>query len=1154
MTGIENHLYRLKAFGEITTSLRQGTGAVAAIGLSQIHRAQFIHAICKAEEQGAVVITADEPSAVKLCEEINNFFGNEYALHYPARDFALRHFEGQSLEYEHKRLSVLMRLLDGRCSIVVASCEAAAQLTMPPQVMEQRMFTLRSGQNISVEQLSQRLVNAGYKYTEQVEGVCQFARRGGIMDFYPPDSPYPVRCEFWGDEIDTLSSFRIDTQRREDTLDEVSLTPAREVLSPPAELSEILEGIRLSQRGKNAAAIKEKLSREIEQLKGGIMPSSLDPYLTSIYSQSSDLYSFAGSRLLVICDPAGIKEGLKSARWQLAQDIEHLLEEGEAAHGSGNLLSDYIRLTALAESRPSLILDSFARNYGELRLKAVYNITAMQLSSWSGEMETLTEELTTYTERNYCVIVLAGTEKGADVLAQDLQGLGALRTHNAGQFMPARIMVTAGGLSCGFEYPEIRLAVITIGKTKQGTKHNLRRRNKKGKQIRDIADLSPGDYVVHISHGIGVFEGIVKKEIQGVTKDYIKIRYKGTDTLFVPVTQLDLVTKYIGGRDDGSVKLSKLNSSEWSKTRQRVKSAVSDMAKELIALYSQRINQPGYAFSPDNEWQREFEQRFEYTETDDQLRCIAEIKADMERTSPMERLLCGDVGFGKTEVALRAAFKSVMDGKQCAILVPTTILAWQHYQTFRRRMEGYPINIDLLSRFRTPKQQLDVVKKLKTGEVDIVIGTHRLVQKDIGFKDLGLVIIDEEQRFGVAHKEKLKEMRGSVDVLTLSATPIPRTLNMAMSGIRDMSTIDEAPQDRHPVQTYVMEHDDHIVADAIKRELRRGGQVFYLHNRIDSIAGCAARLQNLLPDAKIVVAHGRMSEEQLSVIWRQLLEGEADILVCTTIIEAGVDVPNCNTIIIEDADRYGLSQLYQIRGRVGRSTRRAFAYLTFRRGKVISEIAEKRLSAIKEFTAFGSGFRIAMRDLEIRGAGDILGSAQHGHMEAVGYDLYLQLLAEAVAEQKGEPVRRSTECTVDLQIGAHIPEDYIESLSQRIDVYKKIAAITTDEDSLDVTDELIDRFGEPPAAVQGLIEVALLRGKAAALGINEISQQNDKILIFPEILDMEQVAVLAQELRGRVMVSAGKRPYITVRLAKGQRPTDTIREVTDVLSRSVQGH
>ena len=636
-------------------------------------------------------------------------------------------------------------------------------------------------------------------------------------------------------------------------------------------------------------------------------------------------------------------------------------------------------------------------------------------------------------------------------------------------------------------------------------------------------------------YGIGKFAGIRSLENNGITKDYITIKYAGTDVLYVPVTQLDLVSRYIGPRDDSGVKLNKLNSSEWKKTRSRVKSAVKDMAEELTKLYAQRQTAKGYAFSEDNDWQRDFEERFDYQETDDQLRSIQEIKDDMQKSVPMDRLLCGDVGFGKTEVALRAAFKCMLDSKQAAILVPTTVLAWQHYQTAVKRFEHFPIKVELLSRFRTPKQQQQIIRELKRGTIDLIIGTHRLVQKDVEFKDLGLAIIDEEQRFGVAHKEKLKEAFKGVDVLTLSATPIPRTLNMAMSGIRDMSVIEEPPQDRQPIQTYVIEHNDGVIAQAIQKELRRGGQVYYIHNRIDTIERTVSHLQQLLPEARIGYAHGQISESDLSEIWRQLIDREIDILVCTTLIETGVDVPNVNTLIIEDADKLGLSQLYQLRGRVGRSSRRAFAYFTFRRGKVLTEIASKRLNAIKEFTQFGSGFHIALRDLEIRGAGSILSGKQHGHMEAVGYDMYLRLLNEAIAEQKGEALPRSPEdCLVDISVDAFIPEKYIESLPLRIDAYRKIASIITEEDSRDVLDELIDRFGDPPKSVIGLVNIALTRNTASRLKITEISQRGENVLFFIQRPEVAQIQALSAFYKNRIKFADGAKPYFSVRLDKNK--------------------
>ena len=653
--------------------------------------------------------------------------------------------------------------------------------------------------------------------------------------------------------------------------------------------------------------------------------------------------------------------------------------------------------------------------------------------------------------------------------------------------------------------------------------------------------------MVHTAHGIGIFQGVNKIDAHGIVKDYIKIAYAKGDVLYVPVTQLDLVAKYIGPKENSAVKLNRLGGTEWQKSKARVKTAVRDMAKELIELYSARMNAEGYAFSPDNEWQRDFESGFEYEETEDQLRCASEIKGDMERRAPMDRLLCGDVGFGKTEVALRAAFKCVSDSKQCALLCPTTILAWQHYQTVTRRFEDYPIRIELLSRFKKPKEQEEIIKRLKRGEVDMVIGTHRLVQKDVEFRDLGLVIIDEEQRFGVAHKERFKELSKNVDVLTLSATPIPRTLNMALSGIRDLSVLEEAPQNRYPVQTYVLEYNSGIINEAIKKELRRGGQVFYLHNNVETIEAKAARIASAIPEARVGVGHGKMTEQQLSKVWRDMLEQNINVLVCTTIIETGVDVPNANTLIIENADRFGLSQLHQIRGRVGRSTRRAWAYLTFTPGKVLSDISTKRLNAIREFTEFGSGMKIAMRDLELRGAGSVLGANQHGHMEDVGYDMYLKLLDSAVKEERGEVSsdREEKDCLVDIAIVAHIPESYIESLSLRLDVYKLIADIRNRQQASDVVDELIDRFGDVPKSVMGLIDVALIRNLAAAVGVYEIKQNDTSLLLYMSDVKNPDLISLVAKSKGDALLSAGKRPYIALRMKDKKDPLTTLKGFFD---------
>ncbi|MCM1150144.1 MAG: transcription-repair coupling factor, partial [Butyricicoccus sp.] len=793
--------------------------------------------------------------------------------------------------------------------------------------------------------------------------------------------------------------------------------------------------------------------------------------------------------------------------------------------------------------------ESFVQGRCRPEPRAAVSITAKQLPSYGGSMETAADDVRHYLSSGFAVAVLASDERRCPLLQEffERHGISSRVVKSIDSpFAEGECVIAPGALSGGFEYPHSRLAVLTDAQLLHGGFRAQKRKKPKSNRraLESCADLSVGDLVVHEHHGIGRFAGVSRMKVDGVEKDYIKICYAGTDCLYVPATQLDLVSKYIGGGEERPVKLSKMGGTEWARAKSRAKAAAKELAGELIKLYAERRRLPGHAFAADSDWQNQFEDSFGYQETDDQLRCIAEIKRDMESSVPMDRLLCGDVGYGKTEVALRAVMKCVLDGKQAAILVPTTVLAQQHYQTAMQRFFGYPVRIEMLSRFRTPAQVKATLRGLADGGVDIVIGTHRLIQKDIIFKDLGLLVVDEEQRFGVTHKERLKEMSRGVDVLTLSATPIPRTLNMAMSGLRDMSTLEEPPQDRLPVQTYVMEHDWDVVCDAIRREVQRGGQVYYLHNRVDSIERTAARILKMLPEVSIAVAHGKMDEDTLSGVMESVSAGETQVLVCTTIIETGIDIPNVNTLIIEDADRLGLAQLHQIRGRVGRSNRRASAYLTFRRDKVLSEIAEKRLDAIREFAEFNSGFRIAMRDLEIRGAGNLLGAEQSGHMIDVGYDMYLKLLEEAVLEERGERVEVRAQCPADLAVSANIPERYVRSPEQRMDLYRRIAMIRTEEEADDLTDELIDRFGDPPGSVNSLIHVALLRGEATRAGISEISQKNGALRFKLESFDFARVSELyaLPEYRGRVKVEAGQTPLLSLKLQGGKRVIETARE------------
>ena len=1076
------------------------------------------------------------------------------AMVYPKKDLTFITSQVKSHEYEHQRLNVLSHLLDNACDVVIATADAAAQYTIPPETLRAVTRVLEPDAEIDLTDFERTLVLLGYERCDNVEGSGQFSIRGGIIDLFMPDSEAPVRIELWGDTIDTINYFDPETQRRTDYCERIALTPSDEILiGSKTELADKLRRKATALRSGKSAAAKERLLREADQLAAGSALASYDKFITQVYDHPATLLDYIDNDALVfISEYKNVKERDRGVTFHLRKELEALFADGVLCRGFDTFGLDFTAVTERLFRHPTVFLDTFSHSSYDTPLSELVCFNARQASPWSGQSAALIEDLNEIGADRYAVVILAGTQKGAENLADLLceKGVKAQFCQTLEQEQLGRVYVLPGMLSAGLEYPNEHFILYTHGAVSVDTRKKRRRTPKDGKAIYSLAELSVGEYVVHTIHGIGIYQGIRKMEVQGLLKDYIMIEYAKGDNLYVPVTQLDLVAKYIGPRENSRVKLNRLGSKEWQNSKRRVKAAAREMAKELIELYSQRMQAKGHAFSGDTEWQHDFECSFPYEETDDQLRCCDEIKGDMEKTAPMDRLLCGDVGFGKTEVALRAAFKCVSDSMQCALLCPTTILAWQHYQTVLNRFDGYPIRVELLSRFRSPAQQKEILEKLKRGDIDMIIGTHRLVQKDVEFRDLGLCIIDEEQRFGVAQKEHFKEMRRNVDVLTLSATPIPRTLNMAMSGIRDMSVIEEAPQNRHPVQTYVLEHDSAVIHEAIRRELRRGGQVFYLFNNVEGITAKAVRLQEAIPEAQIAIGHGKMSEQELSEVWRKMLNQEVNVLVCTTIIETGVDLPNANTLIIENADRFGLSQLHQIRGRVGRSPRRAYAYFTYHGGKVLSDISQKRLTAIREFTEFGSGFKIAMRDLELRGAGNILGAEQHGHMEDVGYDMYLKLLGDAVREEKGEkPVADDErDCLIDVAVQAHIPEEYIESLSNRLDAYRRIADIRTDEDARDVVDELLDRYGDVPPAVMGLIDIALIRSKAIRAGIYEIRQNDSSILLYLNDIRREEVAVIISSLKGRALLSAGGKPYIAVRLEKGAKPLNSLKEIFAPLS------
>ena len=1121
-------------------------GACALFGLPGAGRALVYAALCRTLNRPLCIVTPGEAETTRFCGDLNAL-GIPAAV-FPARDYVLRPIEGTAREYEYRRLGVLGDLVGGRLQAVCVSEEALTQYTTPKADFCANTRTLRPGDSMSRADLTALLYGAGYTRRTQVDGPGQFSIRGDIVDLYAPDMKLPVRMEFWGDEIDTMHTFDLTTQRREDPVEKIYVSPAREVLfGAPAEAAALLRAFLKKQRGKKRTALETCMGPELAQLDGGLIPVNMDKYLAIRYPEPATLLEYFEDPLLVLEEPASVREAQRATTYRRGEELTTLLNDGVLASGLDALYAEASWLWMQPGRCRTICAENFARSMPDLALKEIINAPAHSLPAWSGEVAHLLEDLQPLCDGGAAVTILAGTPRAAAGLAADLRVKGLnVTTDEDAPPSAGLVQVLPGQLSAGCSLPFAQYAVFTARAFGVSTAQKKKKHNKDA--LNSLSEISPGDLVVHQNHGIGRYAGIQRMAVQGVTKDYLRIEYDKKDVLYVPVTQLDLLSRYTAPGDKDNVKLSRLGGSDWAKTRKKVRAATEAMAKELIELYARRKQAKGYAFPSDDTWQSDFEQRFAYDETPDQLTCAADIKHDMEQPWPMDRLLCGDVGVGKTEVALRAAFKCVMGGKQCAILAPTTILAWQHFNTAIARMEAYPIRIGLLSRYRSSKEQKETLRGLKDGTVDIVVGTHRLLSDDVKFRDLGLVIIDEEQRFGVKHKEKLKEAFIGVDMLTLSATPIPRTLNMALSGIRDMSTIEQPPFERQPVETYVLEYDEGIVSEAIRKELARGGQVYYLHNRVDTINECAARIEKLAPGARVGVAHGKMTEEQISSVWQQLLDNEIDVLVCTTLIETGVDVRNCNTLIIENADRMGLSQLYQLRGRVGRSSRKAYAYFTFTRDKVLTEIAAKRLSAIREFTAFGSGFRIAMRDLQIRGAGSLLGHSQHGHMEAVGYDLYVKMLGQAIATARGEtPPPDKSDCLVDISIDAYLPEDYIPDPAGRIEAYKRIAAIETTADAEDVLDELIDRYGSPPKSVQGLVDVSLVRVTAARVGIVEIVQRNDQLILYSDVVGPQQLAAVMEQYPHRVLYNALGRPYFSLRVQKGENPLVLLRDVVTLL-------
>ena len=1104
-------------YQKIAESLRT-PGPAALFGLPPAGRALLYAALQKDLGRLVCIVTPGEAEATHFADDLKAL-GLTAAV-FPPRDFMLRPVEGAGREYEYRRLSVLGALAGGRLNAVCVPAEALLQYTVPRDEFLRNTLTLKPGMVYNREALVERLFAAGYVRRSQVDGPGQFSVRGDIVDIYAPDMHQPARVEYWDDEIDSLASFDLLTQRRDGALEKIYLSPAREVLfGSTADTADALRAAQKKARGKHRTALEKAMEADLAQLDSGVMPEAMDKYYGLRYETPATLLDHLRSPIFILDEVGGIRDAQKATEFRRSEELTGLLEEGILCPGLDVLYQTMDDLAIAAQKQSTLLCENFLRGMNEFKLKDLINAEAFAAPNWGGDLASLREDLDPLVAQGYAVVLFAGTPKGAAALTRDLADKG-YSVSMSRDVRPAKgiVQVLPGHLTAGCTFPFAHAAVISSrrhGLDEEAAAENKKRKKNKN-ALSSLSDIKPGDYVVHQSHGIGMYAGIQRLEVQGAIKDYLKIQYSGSDVLYVPVTQLDLLSRYTAPGDEEKVKLAKLGGTEWQRTRAKVKKATEEMAQELIELYARRRQAQGYAFPPDGDWQNDFETRFEYDETDDQLHATAEIKQDMEKPYPMDRLLCGDVGVGKTEVALRAAFKCVMGGKQCAILAPTTLLAWQHYNTIISRMEAFPVKIGMLSRFRTAKQQKETLRGLQSGSVDIVVGTHRLLSDDVKFKDLGLVIIDEEQRFGVTHKEKIKQLQKNVDVLTLTATPIPRTMHMSLIGIRDMSVLEEAPQDRQPIQTFVCEYNEEMVREAINRELARGGQVYYVYNRVQSIADMANTIQKLVPDANVGFAHGQMKERELEKIMYGFINGEIDVLVSTTIIETGLDISNVNTMIIHDSDQMGLSQLYQLRGRVGRSNRTSYAFLMYRRNKMLKEVAEKRLHAIREFTEMGSGFKIAMRDLEIRGAGNLLGAEQSGHMESVGYDLYCKMLAEAVQEAKGIAPAEAFETTIDLNVSAYIPDSYISNESLKLDTYKRIAAIENKEEYEDMTEELTDRFGEPPKNVQNLLAVAELKALAHCAYVTELKQMGDSVRVTLQQhakIDVARIPELLQKYR-----------------------------------------
>lgn len=1120
-----------KKFQELTKQISK-TGPIAISGLVDVEKLHVLAGIFNETKRPMVLVTYNEIQARKLYQDLKKLIKQTYF--FPKKEITSYDYVAQSKEIEYKRIDVLNKMYLAKKQkepiIIVTTIEAVMQKMVAKDTLYQNVIDFEVGKTYLLDEIKEKLVGLGYERSDLIENKGQFSIRGGIVDVGLSEK-IGVRIEFWGDEVDSIRFFQISSQRSTEMLKEITIFPAHELIVQ--DLSEAVKNIQ------------EKYPEEIEDIeliKNGDYISKINKYFNEFYENQASFLDYMSDEYLLLLD-----------------------EKSKINQRESNIIEDNNKLIASLVEKEKFVpeaienISKFEYNFEEKQIIYLeqndsikniqkYYFETREINFYNLQLDLLLADIVTYQKNKKKVVLLAGNEISAKKLCNILKEnqINYKHEQEAENVKPGEIIVTIGGFSSGFENYDLNLIVVSL---QNNFEEPVKRKKKLSSTFKDsekivFADLKPGDIVVHQTHGIGQFIGVNTITADGVTKDYIKIKYRNDDILYVPTNSLDSVRKYIGGGDNSSPRLNKLGGKEWSATTSKVKKNLEAVAKDLIELYAKRQKIKGFSFSPDTPWQKQFEDSFPYTETDDQLRCIQDVKKDMEKPQPMDRLLCGDVGYGKTEVAIRAAFKAVMDQKQVAYLVPTTILANQQYEEFKTRMQEFAINVELLNRFKTKKEQDEIIKKLKLGEVDVVVGTHRLLSEDVNFKDLGLLIIDEEHRFGVKDKEKIKKLRTNIDVLTMTATPIPRTLHMSIVGVRDMSVIYEPPHNRKPVQTYVLEYDQEVITEAITKEIERGGQVFYLFNQVEGIEKKANEISMLVPEAKVGFAHGKMSGRELEEIMESFINHEINVLVCTTILESGIDIPNANTIIVENADRLGLAQLYQIRGRVGRSDKQAYAYVTYKRDKLLSEVADKRLKAIKEFTEFGSGFKIAMRDLEIRGAGSMLGEMQHGHIEQVGYDTYCKLLDEVIKEMQGIEVVEEQDVQIDLAVSSYIPDNFIENSSQKIEIYQNIALCRTEEELQNVIDEVIDRYGRLPKELENLIDIARIKQLARKANILKIAQKENGIVFYfvKEKIKPEMVNTLITKYPMLVKFSNAVEPYVTLRIKENENIIEKAKE------------